>query len=212
MPTTSSPTLTPRPTDSPTKSPLQMVKVTTQVNLMITLRNTLNRNMTVEEELDFDRKLLTFLSEGLTLESDGVSVDKMDVWYQQQVDWDGRRRVQEQFTTSSAITLILQVSHYYTLDKEAGSKIVEFVEKAEVAIINLFRGDEGSMIFYMIDALKATVVDEVTLAPTPMPLLPVQQKAAVSANGMSGGGMCMLILAFFSYFLQCRLFSNILHP
>lgn len=192
MPTTSSPTITLRPTDSPTKSPQQMVKVTTEVNLVITLRNTLNRNMTAEEELDFDRRLLTFLSEGLTLERDGVSVDKIDVWYQQRVDWDARRRVQEQLTTSSAITLILRVSHYDNLDKEVASVIVEFVEKAEVAIINLFRGDEGNMIFYMIDALKATAVDEVTLAPTPVPLLPVQQKAAVSANenGMSGGGMC----------------------
>ena len=104
-----------------------MVKVTTEVNLVITLRNTLNRNMTAEEELDFDRRLLTFLSEGLTLERDGVSVDKIDVWYQQRVDWDARRRVQEQLTTSSAITLILRVSHYDNLDKEVevASQVVE---------------------------------------------------------------------------------------
>jgi hypothetical protein len=178
MPTKASPTITPPPTVSPTGPPKEASE--TEVNLVFTMKNTLNRNMTSEEETSFKDYLLPFLKKGLSLEGDGVRVDKLDVWYQEQVEWSRRRLrdLQENQLASTAITVILGVAYYESEDEDASDVIVNFVEKAEVSIMNLFRGNDENLCLYQIDALKVKAIDQVTLSPVAAPVSVDEPKVA----------------------------------
>lgn len=191
MPTTASPTISPPPTASPTQAPKEALQ--TEVNVVLTIRNTLNRNMTADEERSFKDELRGFLALGLTLELDNVRIDKVDMWYQQTVDSDIRRlrKLQKQLA-STAITLILGVT-YYESSVSVGDVIVDFIEKSEVSIINLFRGNEANQFLYQIDSLKIRIIDQVTLAPAVAPISgvePLGQRSAQKnlSGGSSGGG------------------------
>jgi hypothetical protein len=76
---------------------------------------------------------------------------------------------------------------------------VSFIEKAELSIINLFRGNKEYEFFYMIDALKARSIEQVTFAPVVAPSSVVGEiSSKQSANaqdetsGGSAGGMFFL--------------------
>jgi uncharacterized protein YggL (DUF469 family) len=179
-----------------------------ETNIVLTLRNTLNRNMTAEEEKGFIDEFLQFISDGLSLEMDGVSVLNVEVWYQQQVDWTERRgrkrKLQESQLATTALTLILQVRYFESSDEEVGDTIVTFIEKAEVSIINLFRGNEEYEFFYTIDALKARSIEQVTFAPVVAPssvVGEISSKQSANAQDETSGGSTG---GMFSLYFECH--------
>jgi hypothetical protein len=212
MPTTASPTITPPPTVSPTGPPKEASE--TEVNLVFTMKNTLNRNMTSDEEKSFKEYLLPFLKKGLSLEGDGVRVDKLDVWYQEQVEWSRRklRDLQENQLASTAITVILGVAYYESEDEDVSDVIVNFVEKAEVSIINLFRGNDENLCLYPIDALKVKAIDQVTLSSVAAPVSVDEQTVTqtqrsadndADAGSAAGSKQCLIFIA--STVFECQL-------
>lgn len=161
---------------------------------MLTLKNTLNRKMTAGEERSFKNEIKDFLSRGLSLELDGVKVNSIDLWYQEQVEWAGRRRFRQlqQQLASTSITLILGVTYFESPDAAVSDIIITFVEDAKVSIINIFRGNEAYPFFYQIDSLQVKAIDQVTLSPVAAPEMFVEQRIADESNtasgGISGGG------------------------
>jgi len=194
MPTTAVPTTSPPPSLNPTTP---IVSTEGEVYIVLTFENTLNRNMTSAEEKVLKERLLDFMSNQLAVEDYGVSVEKIKIWYQQQVGDRRFRRLQDFQLVSTAITLVLEVAHFQSSNKEAGETIVVFLEKTNVAIINLFRGDKEHPFFYQTNGLYARVIDRVTIAPTPAPISDAtrQQRSETqkASGGRSGGGLFYLM-------------------
>lgn len=194
MPTTAYPTISPPPTSSPTDTPEEPIKG--DINVVVTLKNTLNRNMTEAEEESFKKDLLKFF-ERLTLKDDGAMVEGIEVWYQEQVDWDARRGLRElqQQLTSTAITLILELI-FFESNPDISGAIVTYLEEASTSIINLFRGNDAYPVFYQIDALKARAIDQVTLSPVaaPISIAEVQHRSTGQQGGTSAGGKHLSLL------------------
>lgn len=186
MPTTAYPTISPPPTSTPTKTPEKPIKG--EINVVVTLKNTLNRNMTATEEQAFQKDLLTFFNR-LTLENEGAIIEGIEVWYQEQVEWGTRRSLRklQQPLTSTAITLILQLT-YFESNPDISNAIVTYFEEASTSIINLFRGNDAYPIFYQIDQLQARAIEQVTLSPmaAPTPTAEVEHRSADKQGGTSG--------------------------
>ena len=198
----------------------------TEVPLVLTLRNTANRNLTAAEEnefkyvkvcngLFFQRYPRLIPNFGLLSRDellaffflhawDDVKVEKVEVWYQQQVQWleevfERERRIQE--LAATAVSLILTVSHYGShSDSEIGDKFVELLEEAEVQVVNLMRGREEFPFFFQVDAMHSRVIDAVTYAPVAAPGLEgkdavaeiITQKSEERKGGNMGGGLLHL--------------------
>ena len=137
LPTTNSPTTSPPPTATPTAAPVKAME--SKVNVVVTIRNTPDRNLTAEEEKEFTNKLIGFFD----IQAEDVSVEDIEVWHQQKVDWveDGGRNLQQMVST--AITLIFTISHYGDSSvSEIGNKLVNLMEENEGELVLLLRGSE----------------------------------------------------------------------
>lgn len=138
---------------------------TTQVNILLTLRNTPNRNLTAIEESAFKDELIFFFRAW-----DEVQIDSIKVWDQRRVEWqsqDKKRRLVIEVTeaedlVSTAITLILQVSHDGNYaPEEIRNALVDMLHKSELNAINSLWGNKEYPYFYWVDAIQSVVVDDI---------------------------------------------------
>ena len=138
---------------------------TTQVNILLTLRNTPNRNLTAIEESAFKDELIFFFRAW-----DEVQIDSIKVWDQRRVEWqsqDKKRRLVIEVTeakdlVSTAITLILQVSHDGNYaPEEIRNALVDMLQESELNAINSLWGNKEYPYFYWVDAIQSVVVDDI---------------------------------------------------
>ena len=138
----------------------------------MTLQNTANRSLTAGESDKLKYLLLNFF---FLHEFDGVKVYEVLVYHQEVVACDpfddkefdnddtAQRRLEAAPTaiTTTAITIILQVSHggCYT-DNELGDAIMTVLEGNSSDIVKELRLSQGYPFFSKVDAVRFGIVDE----------------------------------------------------
>lgn len=188
MPTTESPTSSQPPTMSPTQSPMESIP--TEANIVITLRNTLNRNMTIGEEEFFIYELLEFF---FLHTPETLTVDDARVWYQERVEWvaaDARKTrwlegLDFQEFESRAVTMILQAAYFEASfsEPDIGSAIVDIIQQNNEDFVIALRGGDAAY-FMQVGEIQARAIEQATVAPVATPALQAAEPSS-SVGGMS---------------------------
>ena len=184
--------------NEPTAAPTPIPTSQADVYIVLTLRNTADRNMTADEEDELIRELTKLFSYYRYFQGKYEwSADKIEVWYQEQIDWQEdmeRRKMQESVgsdvMTSTEVTLI--ISTWYQggfSESEIAEAIAELIDTKEEDLIVELQGQDEFPFFYSLDRIQSRTVDKVTLSPVaaPKPAEAMETEMAPQPTGPSSG-------------------------
>jgi hypothetical protein len=170
--------------------------------IVLTLHNTANRDMTLDEEEELTNELLQIFAFWCY----SFYTEKIKVLNQEQVEWVDERRDLEgdvgfEEIISTSVTLRLYTSYKggYS-DAEIGTAAAELLETNGEALVKVLQGRDEFPFFFSLDEIRSVPVDANTLVvitelePVAAPKSEIQesQTSDQPANGSRGSGKCMV--------------------
>jgi hypothetical protein len=122
------------------------------------------------------------------------SCERMEVWYQQSVEWVEERVLADtidfETLSSTAVTLVLDTWYQGSFtEEEMGQAVSELITLNQQELVSSLQGQEEYPFFFSVDELEARSLEEVTYSPVAVPLVGgVGREEEIASESGSNGG------------------------